>query len=237
MNVKIRRIEPTTTEPEAWLGYQALEPANVWEEETEHADYAPRPLAGRSRRLWLGVVAIAIVAGVGFAGRFLPDDHRELPGSGSAGGTTPAVGLPFTITSPEANGTIKGATIDVSGTADESVTNIHLGVVVGGAVIGWTTVQVDRAGSWSTSIPVFAPPVGVEAQLLASPDRSRRAGPAHGAADGGDGGHPTDILASFRWADRDLDSDSGRICGDHDRLGQRLGPGRHRARRHPPDGS
>lgn len=168
MNINIRHIEPTAAEPETWIGFPALDTPNVWVEgETRQADFEERSPAGGGHRLWLGVVVVALAAGIALGGR-LSGDATNGPRAGSAVEVTSASDLPFTITSPAAGATVKGATIDVSGTADEPVPVIHLAIVVGSAVIGWTTVQADRPGPWSASIPVFAPPVTVEAQLVAS---------------------------------------------------------------------
>ena len=168
MNVTIRHIEPTTTEPETWVGSPALDVPNVWEEETQHADFQRRSPAHRGHRLWLGAAVVTLLVGAGLVGRLLPESRMPMQRSGAAPDATPVVDLAFTITDPAADATIKGATIDVTGVTTEPVPMLHLGVVVGGAVIGWTMVKLDRPGPWSVSIPVFAPPVAVEAQLLAS---------------------------------------------------------------------
>lgn len=169
MKIEIRRIEPTATEPETWLGAPDLTPANVWEDDIEHADFGSGELAGRGRRVWLATGLVVTVVAIGILGRFVPGTavHPSLVGS-AARDTAAEPTLPFSIVTPAAGATIDGAVIAVRGGADEAVGTIDLGVVVGGAVIGWTTVQVDHAGSWSVAIPVFAPPVTTDARLVVS---------------------------------------------------------------------
>jgi len=168
MNVTIRRIEPTTTEPETWVGSPALDVPNVWEEETQRAEFQRRSPARRGHRLWLGAAVVTLLVGVGFVGRLLPESRMPMQRSGSASDATSVVDLPLTITNPETDATIKGPTIDVTGVTTGPVPMLHLGVVVGGAVIGSTTVRAQDPGPWSASIPIFAPLVTVEAELLAS---------------------------------------------------------------------
>lgn len=170
MNITIRHIEPTMSEPEIWLGTPPVEADNLWEEETIHGDFGSGRMTGRGRRLWAAMAVAAIVASVGFLGRFATDE-RGAPTTGSTLGRASMaseVALPYSIVSPALDARISGAVVEVRGDTTESAGTIHLGLVVGEAVIGWTTVRIDRPGPWSASMPVFAPPVTVEAELLAS---------------------------------------------------------------------
>ena len=169
MNVTIRTIQPTTTELETWLGSPPQEPVNVWEEEKVHGDFGSGQLAGRGRRLWIAIGLVAVVAGLGFVGRFGQDAGApgSRPGSAPAAMASQAAILPFSITTPAEDATMEGSVVEVRGVATEAV-GLILGVVVGGAVIGWTTVRAPDPGPWSVTIPIFAPPVSVEAELLAS---------------------------------------------------------------------
>ena len=72
MKIEIRRIEPTATEPETWLGAPDLTPANVWEDDIEHADFGSGELAGRGRRVWLATGLVLTVVAIGILGRFVP---------------------------------------------------------------------------------------------------------------------------------------------------------------------
>lgn len=168
MNVTIRTIQPTTTEPETWLGSPPQEPVNLWEEEEVHGDFGSGQLAGRGRRLWIAIALVAVVAGLGFVGRFGQDAGApgSRPGSGPAAMASHAAILPFSVTTPAEDATMEGSVVEVRGVATEAVGLIHLGVVVGGAVIGWSTVHAEEPGPWSASIPIYAPPAAVEAQLL-----------------------------------------------------------------------
>src|SRR3954469_19480117 len=112
MKIEIRRIEPTATEPETWLGAPDLTPANVWEDDIEHADFGSGELAGRGRRVWLATrlaltgvppgLALTVVA-IGILGRFVPGTavHPSLVGS-AARDTAAEPTLPFSIVTPAA---------------------------------------------------------------------------------------------------------------------------------------
>lgn len=178
MNVSIRRIDPqTTAEPETWVGSPLLTPDNIWEEEAEGADFQPRPLATHGRWLWLGIALALTLGSVGFVGRFSPGGGVPPARSGAVAIATADADLPFTVTSPATGAMIEGATIHVQGEASEEVGTIHLGVVVGGAVIGWATIRAERPGSWEVSIPVFAPQVSIEVDLFVTRVASDAAAP------------------------------------------------------------
>ncbi len=86
--------------------------------------------------------------------------------AGSAARETDASDGPITFTTPAVGATIDGAVVQVRGIANEDIGRVQLGIVVGDAVLGWTMVQVDRAGPVEASIPIFAPPVSVGVELL-----------------------------------------------------------------------
>ncbi len=135
-------------------------------EEPGGAEFEPRPVARLGWRLWLGVVAGVGLVSVGLLGPFQGGGSGAPARAASAARDTDASDGPIRFTTPAVGATIEGAVVQVRGTADEDLGRVQLGIVVGDAVLGWTVVRVDRAGPVEASIPIFAPPVSVEVELL-----------------------------------------------------------------------
>ncbi len=157
MSVPTERVIPATS-AQATTVSRRIRPGDepTWEyDEITGVEFQPGPVARLGRRLWLGVVLALVLGSLGFL------DQSQ------AGGAS--TDLPLTITSPAVGSTNEGAVVTVQGVATDVVGSVQLGIVVGAAVLGWTIVEVDRAGPVEASIPVFAPPVSVEVELLVVP--------------------------------------------------------------------
>ena len=185
MKVQVRRIEPAAiSERSASDGSSPSDrDAAIWViEEIGPAGPAEVRRTGVDRWLCLCIAVLGAVVGFGFIGR--------IGGDGDASGTprpsvalvqalaSPRVGqtpsadpdrdVPLTLASPVEGAMIESTTVDVTGVASRRLGTVHLAVVLGGAVLGWTDVEVPGPGRLTASIPVFAPPVAVQAQLVAT---------------------------------------------------------------------
>jgi hypothetical protein len=77
---------------------------------------------------------------------------------------------PFVIVSPIDGATIRGTTLEVNAVANRALGDLHLAVLIGSVLLGHAEVQIADPGRVETSIRVFAPPVGVQAELVATTD-------------------------------------------------------------------
>jgi hypothetical protein len=124
---------------------------------------------------WLGVaIAIAVaIVGFGFVGHWtsegpapatpgpaLADDTRSRSAEAPDGDLAP-----FVVTTPADGDTIHGGVVEISGFARRPIGTIHLAILLGDAVLGWTNLEVGEPGRVTTSIRVFAPSFGVPVVL------------------------------------------------------------------------
>ncbi len=131
-----------------------------------------------NRRLGVVVALAAGIVGLGLAGHW--SDHPGI--ESAAAGTSPTratleLDEPgpsasversaplFTLLSPKAGTTITGGIVEVHGVARQGLGLVHLSVVLGNAVLGWTNVDVPRAGPVDSAIRFFAPSFIVPVEL------------------------------------------------------------------------
>lgn len=180
MKIQIQRIEPTTHEydlPERWAGTDPDAPMWTIEELGPVDAVAPGPRA-QDRRLWLSIAAATGIAVLGFVGPAAPGGGRgssavlepsnpSSPLVVASAAPASAVGIaPLTLTNPADGAVVEGAVVEVDAVADSRLGTIELAVLLDGVVSGWVTEDVQGAGPVHASIPVFAPPVTVKAELV-----------------------------------------------------------------------
>lgn len=186
MKAQIQRFDPTRmavpSAPYATTPGDADAPEWVIEEIGE-AVSADQSRTGGERWLCLAIAALGALTGFGFIGR-MTDGGSSTGGSRGAvatsepsGSPTPVVAsraaaavvdAPLELTSPAEGDTIESTVLNVVGVAHRRLGTVHLAVVLGGAVLGSTDVDVRAAGPITAAIPVFAPPVGVRVELVAT---------------------------------------------------------------------
>jgi hypothetical protein len=175
MNIPVRRIEPVVM-AERSAAYDAPRSdadAAVWRiEEIDAAEpEASRRTAGE-RWICLLIAALGALTGFGFLGRV--DGGRTIPPAASPEvaasprAEAPAEAMPLRIISPIEAATIESTVIDVQAVASRKLGTVRLAVMLGGAALGRTSVDVLEAGPFSTSIRVFAPSVRVQVELVAT---------------------------------------------------------------------
>jgi hypothetical protein len=178
MQFQIQRIEPTTPEPDLSERRAPVDPdAPVWTIE----ELGPAAPAARRTRgdwpLWSAIVLAGGIAVLGFVGPAAPggrglSSSRETsdPPSPSVTNSIAAPSAipiaPLSLTSPVDGGIVDGAVVEVDGMAARALGSLQLAVLLDGALLGWITVDASRRGPIRGSIPVFAPPVMVRAELV-----------------------------------------------------------------------
>jgi hypothetical protein len=135
-----------------------------------------RIFPARHRRI--GVIAFLVFAfvAVGIVGRWT--EHGGLTGASPLSQPTPSEAgtarsaVPssaptggFELISPTDGQDIRGAVVHVTGVASGNIRRLQFSVVLGDAVLGWTTHDVSEAGRQDVSIRVFAPPFRALAEL------------------------------------------------------------------------
>jgi hypothetical protein len=128
---------------------------------------ARETLGSRWSNRWLGAmiaVAVGIVA-YGFVGQLTDTPPR--PATAVSGCPPVAANVmaqaiesepaAFVLTTPADGTEVRAGVIDVRGIAGRGLGTLHIAVVMGDAVLGWTNLDVRAAGPVSTSIRVFAP--------------------------------------------------------------------------------
>ena len=148
--------------------------------DSDHGVPQPSARADGHRWLCLGIGVLAAVTGFGFIGRLegdVPAGREPAPSAQTAAGlpASPAGSVqaaaakdPFVIVSPADGATVQGTTIDVRGIASRALGTMYFAVTVGHVVLGQAHVEVAEPGPVDASIPVFAPPVGVQVELVAT---------------------------------------------------------------------
>ena len=150
----------------------------------ELTDPRPRAVRHGSNR-WVGVAIGVAVAAVGFGFVSHITDPAPTPGSQAAAGATagaPASAkvtapsttddtaviapmTPLVISSPVRGATVDGGLVEVRGVAERPLGGVHLSIVLGDAVLGWTNLEIDQAGPFRTEVPIYAPAFEVPAVL------------------------------------------------------------------------
>jgi hypothetical protein len=178
MKIQIQRIEPTTPAPGHADRWVPTDPdAPMWTiEELGPADPAARRTRG-DWRLWSAIAVAGGIAVLGFVGPAAPGDGGLSPSRRTSEPPSPSVTTsitaasatpfaPLSLTSPVDDAIVDGAVVEVDGVAARALGTIELAVVLDDAVLGWITVDASRGGPIHGSIPVFAPPFMVRAELV-----------------------------------------------------------------------
>ncbi len=186
MKVQVRRIDAASMAEIGALhrAMDAGDHASAWRIEElgdPEPDIASR--VGGDRWLCLGIGVLAAVTGFGFMGRLggdvRPGDEPAASSAVTDRGPSPSAlstveAVPttaaFTLLGPDEAATIGRPVVDVHGVASRPLGTLHVAVLVGHVVLGATDVEVAKSGPVDAAIPVFAPPVGVEVELVASVD-------------------------------------------------------------------
>jgi hypothetical protein len=127
-------------------------------------------LGSRWSNRWLGAIVAIAVGIVGFG--FIGQGSAGKPSSPEVAGVEivdpdrlPLSEAPFPLTAPVEGAVVRGGLVEVRGIASRSLGSIHLAVVMGDAVLGWTNVDSRGAGPVVAVIPVFAPRFDAPAEL------------------------------------------------------------------------
>ena len=158
MSTPIRRIDPADIPRSGAVEEYSprLVGAAEWELVIDDPPLEPesrgRHLA--DRRACLVVAVMGALIGFGFVGGHSAQDA----GSASA----------IALDAPVGGATIEGATVAFRGTVARGPGAVDVTVVLGGVILGRTTVTVAMPGPISGSVRVFAPPTTVRVQVVAT---------------------------------------------------------------------
>jgi len=130
--------------------------------------------AGRTdRRLTVAFACMIAIVGIGLGSRWTGSE----PAAGAPSPRpitqiaseqpTPQEPVLGSIT-PAEGGSVVGGIVEVGGIAREPLGIVHLSVVLGDAVLGWTNTAISAAGPVHLAIPVFAPPFDGSVELRIS---------------------------------------------------------------------
>ncbi len=156
-----------------------------WEIE-ELSDVRERVGSGLSNRLLGALIAVAVgIVGFGFSGHWSSPDPASgpaataLPAATAEPPAAPAVASLLTLSAPVDGTRVDGSLVEVRGFARRALGTVHLAVWLGGAVLGWTNLEVGGAGPVRATIRVFAPPFDLPVVLrVSSATAGREAGVA-----------------------------------------------------------
>lgn len=178
MKIQIQGIEPTMPGPDQADRWVPTDPdAPLWTiEELGRAD-SPARRTRSDLRLWSAIALAGGIAVLGFVGPAAPSGRGLSPSRETSEPPSPSVTTsitaasatpiaPLSLTTPVDDAIVDGAVVEVDGVAAHALGTVELAVVLDGAVLGWITVDASRGGPIHGSIPVFAPPVMVRAELI-----------------------------------------------------------------------
>jgi hypothetical protein len=146
----------------------------------DEVGFAVRSAPRKLHADWRMLLAIAIGGGLvafGFVGTFdqsaaevQPRPSPDAPRGRVAASVQPSVSDParLILTTPASGSSIDGATVEVRGSASGALGHVEFSVVLGGATLGSTSIEVPSAGAIAASIPVFVPPVTLGVELTAA---------------------------------------------------------------------
>jgi len=164
------------------------EAAGLQLEELGPADVHASLGATSDLRLRVAVVAMAVIVGAGVVGKLTGDRPVAYAGeytAAAAGSPAPAdvpaapginADIPSTgaasataalaIVSPAAGAIVEGAVVGLHASTALPLDSVLLTALIGDAEIGRVTIRDVPAGALDVSLPVFAPPVALGAELL-----------------------------------------------------------------------
>jgi hypothetical protein len=174
--MKSQQGHGTSTQGSDGARRSALGPevTTAWIEELTPAREV-RVFPARHRRIGGKVILVLSFVAAGILGRAVQRDGLpSVPqpadqavarqGASSAGPSEGSRGW-FELVSPTDGEDIGGAVLRVRGVASRDLGQLHLSVVLGDAVLGWTNVDVTAEGPLDTGIRIFAPLFHAAAEL------------------------------------------------------------------------
>jgi hypothetical protein len=145
---------------------QAIEVVDWEVAETGPVEFEARPSPGRRWRMLVGLVAAMAIVVIGVEGQ-RGDGSTPRQAALAGGGRDEPIQVPtFQLTSPADGQAVDGAVVRVRGVAGGQP-RVQLAVMAGDALLGSLVVD-GRDGRVDADVPVYAPPVGVDVQLLAA---------------------------------------------------------------------